>query len=182
MRGRAAIAPLLLVLGCEAASLPSPETASAPVSSEVLVLPSAAEDAATHEEVLALESKTQCERVAIPALSGPIVVTGEHMTTALAPVVRALCACTAERREVRVVATIEPTRGHVHAEAIGAPDVDECLQRSLDGLFPPFEVGACVTCGVARYDQFHAPSPPPTPKVELRYPLTFIHASVDQSP
>lgn len=129
-----------------------------------------------------------CEQVTVPALHGPVSISSEHMTRALAPMVHALCVCTREGDEVRAVARLVPSEGWLSAEVIGHPAVDECVQNTLTPHYSPFEASSdCIACGPRRHDVFHGPAPAPAPAATLSYPLTFVHAlshapEDDQSP
>jgi hypothetical protein len=105
---------------------------------------------------------------------------------ALAPVVRALCACTQPGDRLTTDVRILPDRGEVRATAADSAGVDACLAANLAAArFERVAVptGACVDCGPrhveaparpARLAHFGMAAPPgarPSPALVVVYPL-----------
>jgi hypothetical protein len=117
-----------------------------------------------------------CERVEFPSVRSVIVVPGEVLGRAMAPVVRAACACSRSGATVRLTTVIVPEDGTVTATVAGDERVDACLQQRLVGRFEPFALGTdCIECGPKRYGVFRGADPPERKASRITYPFALIH-------
>jgi hypothetical protein len=128
------------------------------------------------------EGALDCSLSWTPRRLGASVVAIPPETSArmMAPVLRALCACTKPGSKHSVVIDFEPGRGHATAQS-GADDValDRCLEPRLgDNVYPAFELGSdCIDCGPKRYGVFGGPAPEPPRGARMRMPFQVDRTS-----
>ena len=160
----------LVVIGVLIGCNPSP--AKQPPAKQSAAAQPAPEQPAVAASVTPIRDR-DCEDVKFPSAGGSVlVIPGPTMTRALAPVVRAACACTRSGDQVRISAVLVPEAGTVTANVHDDDAVDTCIRGEIDGRFEPFEVGTdCIDCGPKRYSK----GPPEPPRSRVTYPFTFVH-------
>lgn len=104
-------------------------------------------------------------------------IPGAMMSTAMDPVMNALCSCTNPGEHAVIVAQIDFGKGRAEVKAPKSSQINECLEMLHVSFSPTPEsdvpASDCIDCGPRYYGVF-VDSPPPPKRTGLRLMYSFL--------